>query len=336
MNGVEVSDPFGVTADPAMPFLKDALDPAQANAELQTCALAGHSMAGEICAIHVRRYKPGRRCLIEYCLQTKGSLPLILLGKVRAKGTDRRTYQLVKSLWEAGFSADAPDGIAVPEPLGLVPRFNLWLQAKVGGQSSTDLLSQPGAAALGLARRIAEAAHKLHSTVVPTMRQHRLADELSILRDRLARVAIERPDWGKRLLRITAACEELGAGLPSTPRAGIHRDFYADHVLVEGARLWLLDFDLYCRGDPALDIGNFIAHLTEQSLRNGDSTSLGEVESHLENRYAELSGDLIRRSIRAYATFSLVRHIYISTLFPGRRPSTERLVKLCEDRLGLS
>jgi len=49
MNGVEVSDPFGVTADPAMPFLKDALDPAQANAELRTCALAGHSMAGEIC-----------------------------------------------------------------------------------------------------------------------------------------------------------------------------------------------------------------------------------------------------------------------------------------------
>src|SRR2546426_9353652 len=44
-------------------------------------------------------------------------------------------------------------------------------------------------------------------------------------------------------------------------------------VIVNGERLFLLDFDLYCEGDPALDIGNFLGHITEQSLRSEEHTS---------------------------------------------------------------
>ena len=51
------------------------------------------------------------------------------------------------------------------------------------------------------------------------------------------------------------------------------------HRIVGDGRLYLLDFDLYCLGDPALDAGNFIAHVTEQSLRElGDATALAPVE----------------------------------------------------------
>jgi hypothetical protein len=31
---------------------------------------------------------------------------------------------------------------------------------------------------------------------------------------------------------------------PPPARCGIHRDFYADQVIVDGSRLYLLDFDL--------------------------------------------------------------------------------------------
>ena len=43
--------------------------------------------------------------------------------------------------------------------------------------------------------------------------------------------------------------------------------------------LWLIDFDLYCLGDPGLDAGNFIGHVTEQALRQyGDAHRLARFE----------------------------------------------------------
>jgi len=39
--------------------------------------------------------------------------------------------------------------------------------------------------------------------------------------------------------------------------------------------------------------------------------------------------------VRAYATLTLVRHIYLSSRFPERVRLTEQLIELCEGRLGL-
>lgn len=63
---------------------------------------------------------------------------------------------------------------------------------------------------------------------------------------------------------------------------GIHHDFYGDQVIVMGDRLWLLDLDLYCQVHPALDMGNFIAHITEFSLREwGNPAALADRETAL-------------------------------------------------------
>jgi len=335
MNMAEVSDPFGVAGDAQMPFLKDALDPAEATRQLQSCISESRPVEGVVCAIRVRRYKPGRRCLIEYQLRTKNGGRLAFLGKVRAKEPDRSIFAVVQSIWNAGFSSDAPDGICVPEPIGMVPAFNMWLQTKIeSAELATDVLRRPGGRAL--ASRIAEAARKLHLTGIPTPRQHTLTDELRILRDRLSKVQELRPEWEQRLDRLAVACDQLARSLSSPASAGIHRDFYSDHVLVHGSRLWLVDFDLYCHGDPALDMGNFIAHVTEQSLRDySDPAALHEIEQALENRFVELNGERMRSSVVAYTNLSLARHIYISTLFPERQPFTERLLELCEQRLVL-
>jgi len=105
---------------------------------------------------------------------------------------------------------------------------------------------------------------------------------------------------------------------------------------VNGERLFLLDFDLYCEGDPALDIGNFLGHITEQSLRTlGDAGALADREQAMEERFVALSG-AAPAAVRAYATLTLVRHVYLSTLFPERRPFIQSLIELCEERLGVT
>ena len=94
-------------------------------------------------------------------------------------------------------------------------------------------------------------------------------------------------------------------------------------MIVDGPHLHLIDFDLYCEGDPGLDIGNFLGHLTEHSLRTlGDPRALLERERAMEERFVELAGEARRAAVWFYATPTLVRHIYLSIWFPERRPLT--------------
>jgi len=211
----------------------------------------------------------------------------------------------------------------------------MWLQERVPGQPVNQLLAEPGGAEI--ARRVAEAAHKLHQSGVWTDKRHRMSDELRILRECLQRVAADQPQWSARLKRVFRACRRLARVTPRLRPCPIHRDFYADQVLLARDRLYLIDFDLYCRGEPALDIGNFLGHVTEQCLRNyHDPSALGEVERALEDRFVELSGEGVRPAVHTYAVLTLARHIYLSTQFAERRHLTKRLIELCEERLGIA
>src|SRR5207244_5411173 len=95
--------------------------------------------------------------------------------------------------------------ISVPEPAGTVPAFRMWLQRKVPGRPATDLLAAP--AGVALARKIAEAAHKLHKAGVPADRRHTMADELRILHECLPTVARLESRWAGRIERLL---DEIG------------------------------------------------------------------------------------------------------------------------------
>ena len=119
----------------------------------------------------------------------------------------------------------------------------------------------------------------------------------------------------------------------------------ADGIMIgRGAygRPWLLGQVMHWfatgerQGDPALDIGNFLAHITEYSLRElGDPATLVGREEAMEEEFLRLSDGSCGEAVRAYATLTLARHVHISTLFPERREFTGWLLKLCEERLGI-
>jgi hypothetical protein len=337
---VPVIDPFQVAADAEMPFLAGALDPDEVQPRLTPLLprLPELRRPPRLLAIRVSRHKGGRRCLIEYHFEaedpTTGAPAVTIVGKARAKGLDKSACRLLEMLWARGFDSHSRDGISVPQPLGAVPQWHMWFQRKVAGVAATHLL--PGPDGPGLARRIAEAIHKLHESGVAASRRHTLAHELQILHQRLPLVAQRQPRWSSRLQGLLEACDRLAASVPQSASRPIHRDFYADHVLVDGPRLYLVDFDLFCEGDPGLDAGNFLGHLVEQSLRTlGNPDALADCQQALRDRFVELAGKHTAPAVGAYTTLTLVRHIHLSTRFPGRESLTERLLELCEERLQL-
>lgn len=323
--------------DPKIPFLEAALDLRQAQTQLK--AVIPHLC--QVNAATLIRHKPGRRALIEYHLDTL-SAPLTLLGKIRARGTDWNSYQIQHTLWNQGFNAESLDGFCVPEPIDIIPAWHMWLQRKVSGLPATDVI--PTSEGISAVRHIAALAHKLHRAPISTTKTHTLADELRILHDRLPPLILHYPHWKTRLHNVLRACDRLGGyHTDLTFITGIHRDFYSDQVLVDGDRLWLVDLDLYCQGHPGLDIGNFIAHITEQSLRQwGSSNALADQEKAMQEAFlagwcsqtvTETEVDEMQRAIALYTVLTLVRHIAISTHIPERRPYTEAILDLCETRL---
>jgi hypothetical protein len=324
-----VVDRFNIVKDTKMLFLSDALDPIKVRETFQkNCALIDDKL--QLIRIEVIRYKPEKRCLIEYHFQGKDYL--VSIGKVRAKGLDIKSYQLQKQLWQNGFDARSDDGISVPEPIGVIPEWQMWLQKKVSGFLIIDyLIAKKG---IKIARKVAQIAHKLHQANITPPRAHTMTDELAILEQKLPLVLVDYPQWEGRIKTILTKCHILGTSIAEYPVCGIHRDYYFDQIIVNKDRFYLLDFDLYCLGDINLDIGNFIAHLTEYSLRVfGDANILGDRELALEREFLKLTQQPDNRAIVVYTTLSLVRHIYLSNNFPQRRSFTQDLLTLCERRL---
>ncbi len=335
VHDIQPVDPYHIAADDSMPGIPLALDPIEVQKQLeQKFPAPGESV--QLHSIEVTRHKPGRRCVIEYgvTITRPGQTTqlITLIGKIRAQHSQGDVYRLQKNLWQQGFDSNSADGISIPQPACRIKNFRMWLQHKITGKESWGYLASPRG--IEYAQRIAAAAHKLHQASPATDRNHSIADELRILHERLPAVIDQNRQWRKRIQNLLHTCDCLGATLADPQPCGIHRDFYQDQVIIDDERVFLIDFDLYCNGDPALDIGNFIAHITEQSLRClGDANALKFVERAMEDHFVMLAGKRVRPAVRVYTILTLVRHIHLSTLFEDRRPYTEALLALCETRL---
>ncbi len=124
--------------DPAMPRLAEALDPIRAGKALAETGIDPRGFVLSACRL--LRHKPGRRALIEYLWTHPDGGTLRMLGKMRAKGLDRRTYMAMRDLHAAGFAAGQSGNVDVPAPLALVPRLDLWLQERVNGEPAWSAL----------------------------------------------------------------------------------------------------------------------------------------------------------------------------------------------------
>lgn len=327
-----VTDPYCVAEDLALRRAAAALDPVEMGPRLKDALATIGINEAALRAIRVLRHKRGRRFVVAYELQCDGKT-IGLIGKYRAERNPKFALRRLQAFRAAGFDEACADGITVPRPLVAWPDLGVWLQCKAPGASATQVLATCCDPRLGA--RIAEAADKVHRALVPATRRHGMADEVRILREKLPEAARALPRLARRIERLIGMCERLADAASAPRECGIHRDFYADQVIVGPKGLALIDFDLYCIGDPGLDIGNFLGHVIEQGLREfGDADLFDGVVAATRERFASLSGRRNLFAADAYTDLTLARHVYLSTVISGRVRTTEALLELCEARIG--
>ncbi len=274
--------------------------------------------------VDLARYKTHKRALLEIHWQGKHS-PWI--GKVRAKGLDKKTFHLNCQLSENSFYTGL--GVVVPTPIVAFKQEHCWFQAKEDGEAlfETFVSDKSGT----VASKVANAIYQLHHANIELNKTHCIEDELAILARRLQEVISAHSEWSSRLENLLVDCVALSQLLVSEDRALLHRDFYHDQMLWREGEIVLLDLDLACYGDPALDLGNFVAHIEEQCLRYYGNVNQAQesICAFIEMYPSDANQKFVDR-IAIYTLLSWARHIWISQKIENRNQHTESIISYCE------
>jgi hypothetical protein len=153
------------------------------------------------------------------------------------------------ALWS---SLSGQTDLRIPEPLGALPDCGAAVFGVLPG-APADLEDADVDA-------VARAMAVLRSLDPVNLRVHSGADEARILRHWMKRCETRRPALARRiapgLSRLMTKLDET-----ASPLRPCHRDLHEKQILVSGGVAGLLDFDTLCLSDPALDVGNLLAHM---------------------------------------------------------------------------
>jgi len=299
--------------DWALPFLPRALEPREV-ASLLSEDGAEVKRSPELPKIEVLRYAHHSRCVLRYILEVSGSgAPQEVIGKVHRSGALTAQVAQTQSVLQP---QGAAYGLIIPKPLRVVEEWGLLLMECVPGatlKAVVERTSAPqqfkevislAAAALASLHRLRFEGQKVRSLQSRLKKLHRQAALLHLVAPLLAQEA-------EALLQQIA---QLGAHSPEVAPCFLHGDFGPGQLLLEKDQMAIVDFDTVSRGDPAMDVGHFMArlHRLAVSSRAGDEFRqlatyfLSEYQARSpENRIAErihlfLSAALVRLALREF------------------------------------
>lgn len=254
--GSASADPIAPPFDPALPTLALAVSLDRMSAALASLGRP----AARVTSADVVRHKPGRRCLLRYGVEDEARpSSTVLYGKVFASARGPRVLAAHAGMYAALSTGRTALEPRVPEPIGFAAEAGVVLLGAVPGVPVTARLL---AGDVALAARIGSALGALHGAAVGLERVHRPADELAPLEARVARLAAADGRLGDRAALALERLEAAKPGDRAWRRRPVHRDLHPDQVLA-GANdaIGLVDLDDAALSEPALDVGNFVAHL---------------------------------------------------------------------------
>ena len=293
------------------------------NSDIRTrlgSAFSQHQSIADM-TVHPMRRRPGSRHVFSYKLlvadKRTGKQNIVeLVGKqdtTRAIGKAAKEFQAMRLLWGAGFGQD--DSFRIPEPLHHFEDLNLIIQEKARGAKLRTFLGEGSLASFHHARMTGTWLAKLHNMPVIPPRVCGYNDERASLRMFVEALKSDQPQLNDELRRYAASVEQDFDRFQDVRATHVHGDFHPDHIYVGNHTVTVIDFERFCIGDPARDLGSFVAHMhtTAHSIGKSVDSANQEILAFLEsyfNGVSEAQANLISPRIAPYAALSSFEALY--------------------------
>lgn len=214
--------------------------------------------------------KRTKRVVLRYHIQAQGagrreSLSWRIIGKAFTRGSGERGYTNMELLWQHGFSADAADGIRIPEPIAYLPELQLFFQEEVPVPPVKYLVKE--APQKAHFQQLARALAKLHRCPAALEETFGVKNHLLRCHPKHEFLSLACGKLTPLIDFIVEQAYKIEENLGDIPQALLHGDFHLGQVHLEPGRTWLIDFDTLSYGDPASDVGNLLVFLKDKARR---------------------------------------------------------------------
>jgi len=299
--------------DWGLPGLSQVIDPEKMAALLAQVGPAAEG-AGRLATVEVLRYRLHDRCVLRYTMEAlDGGAPREVIGKVHKSGALAVQAAQIQSLLQPQAAAY---GIIIPKPLKVVEEWGFLLMERVPASTLKPVVEQAQApqqltGVMELAAATLASLHRLH---FESQKVRSLQTTLEALHRKAASLHLVAPLLAQQVDTLLQQIAQLGARCPTVAPPFVHGDYSPAQLLLDKDQIAVVDFDSSLLGDPASDVGKFMAKLHRAAVfsRAGDEFRqlatyfLSEYQARLpENRVAErihlfLSVGLVRRALRAF------------------------------------
>jgi hypothetical protein len=267
------------------------------------------------------RRRPGSRHVFSYKLlvadkRTGKNNVVELIGKqdtTRAVGKAAKEFEAMRLLWGAGFGQD--NRFRIPQPLHHFEDLKLIIQEKARGTKLRTFLGDGSDTSFNHARMAGLWLAKLHNLPVASTRDCTYEAEKNSLGMFVGALRTDQPQLESELRQYAAAVEQSFDGFQGVQATHVHGDFHPDHIYAGNNFITVIDFERFCAGDPARDLGSFVAHMRTTAYSIGKSIEAvnQEIIAFLESYFSGVSealGNAVGPRIAPYAALSTFEALY--------------------------
>jgi len=257
--------------------------------------------------VEVLAYRLHGRCVLRYIMEAPdGGAPTEVIGKVHKPGKIVQVVQTQSILQPQA----AAYGLIIPKPLRMVEEWGFFLMERVPGTVMGPLVKQARAPeqlkkeAMGLA---AAALASLHRLRCENQNVQSLQTLLKRLRKRAARLPLVIPLLAQQVEALLQQIAQLGARSTATACTFLHGGFAPDQLLMDKGQVGVVDFDATGLGDPAIDVGHFMAGLHNKAVRRASNTFRQLATYFLSEYQARLPEHRVTDRVHLFLSAYLVR-----------------------------
>jgi len=269
----------------------------------------------EIASVRVVKYRPGRRCTVLYEVgRARQQVYVKMYCNKRGESVLNKMREL------KGACLQTP---VIPEAFAYLPEHRMLL---IEGLKGTPLSQLHGTQLETWVRRAAEVLAHFHDCGAEIKKVWTLKDEIAVLSRRVQMLAQNEPKSVPTVLELVTTLWAREPN-PDSPVRPIHRDLYPAQVIALGDEVGFVDLDDSALGDPAIDVGNFLAHLTLLSFqRHPGQRALDGVRETFLDRYVESSTKVSAERIAFFEASTLLRLASLASDRPGSTQETQAML----------